>query len=143
MPYSIGSASLQITPSFVGVSQVIEDEAAKWGETAGSVFGDAFAEAARSGTSGAIPSEDGGAAEKGSSAGGACSDAFKARVEAALRSLPEAKIDANTTEFDQEMADIRAELETLRNQRIGIDISDDEGVGKLAERKAALDDTGA
>lgn len=143
MPYSAGSASLSIVPDFSGISDQIEAEAEKWGESAGSTFGSAFAEAAREGTSDAIPSEEAQAAEKGSSAGGAFGDAFRARVEAALAALPEADIRANTTEFDEELADIRAELETLGNQRIGIDISDDDALAKLAELKAALAEIGA
>ena len=37
---------------------------------------------------------------------------------------------------------MRAELETLRNQNIGVDLTDDEGLAKLAFLKAALVEIG-
>ena len=66
MSYSAGQALLQIVPSFKGVAEAIDAEAERWGASAGTAFGDAFAEAAREGTSGSIPDEDGPATEKGS-----------------------------------------------------------------------------
>lgn len=143
MSYSAGQALLQIVPSFQGVAEAIDSEAAKWGESAGTTFADSFAEAAKEGVSDAIPNQDAEALEKGESAGGKFADAFKARVEEAVRSLPDASIDLNSTGFDIQIEKIRAELEQLGNQRVGIDISDDAAMARLAELKAQLDEIAA
>jgi hypothetical protein len=143
MPYTVGSASLSIVPSFSGVADVLDAEAAKWGESAGEAFGDAFAAVVREATSDAIGGDDADAAEKGSSAGGAFGAAFRSSVDAAIKDLPNANIDLNSSGFDIQVQQIRAELEELSNQRIGVDISDDDAIAKLAELKAALDEIGA
>lgn len=143
MAYNAGQALLQIVPSFQSVAEQIDAEAAKWGESAGTTFADSFAQAAKEGVSDAIPNQDADATEKGESAGGKFADAFKARVDEAIRSLPDASIDLNSTGFDLQIDKIRAELEELSNQRIGIDISDDEAMAKLLELKAQLDDIAA
>src|ERR1700722_17284992 len=104
MSYSAGQALLQIVPSFKGVAEAIDAEAERWGSSAGTAFGSAFAEAAREGTSDIIPDEDGPATEKGSKAGGAFGDAFRARVDAALRALPDINVNADTSEADRKIA---------------------------------------
>src|SRR5581483_7597612 len=62
------------------------------------------------------------AARSGSSTGGAFADAFKARVNAALRDLPSPKVGLDATELDAELADIRERLDALGNVRVGVDL---------------------
>lgn len=109
MSYEVGTAFLQIAPSFSGVVEAISAEAAKWGESAGSTF----------------------------------SDTFKARVDAALKSLPDAKIGVDATEADAKLAQIRADLESLSGANVGVDLSDAEATAKLDVLKAQLDELGA
>jgi phage-related protein len=78
------------------------------------------------------------AASQGASSGGAFADSFKAKVEAALKSLPPVQIGAATNEAEQKIRDLRAELATLAGQQIGVDISDAEALAKLDELKRRL-----
>jgi hypothetical protein len=62
------------------------------------------------------------AVRQGDETGGAFSRALKTRLEAAFRSLPKIDIDANTSEADAELQELRARMERLASKRIGIDI---------------------
>jgi phage-related protein len=84
----------------------------------------------------------GAAAAGGDSSGGAFADAFKRRVQAALAALPDVKIDADSSDADRKLADLRAELEELSSKQVGVDISDADAKAKLDELKASLDDLG-
>lgn len=75
---------------------------------------------------------------KGQDTGGAFADGFKARVEAALKTLPPISIGAATTEAEQKIRDLKVDLATLASQRIGVDISDDEAIAKLDDLRARL-----
>lgn len=137
MAYDVGQGRFQIVPSFTGVAQAIQDEARKWGVSAGSAFANSFSDAVKAGTAGLLDEDDEGA-KKGSSAGGKFADAFKARVDAALKTLPDADVGINSTDADAGIAELREKLATLRNQRIGIDIPPEKALAELAEIKLAL-----
>ncbi|MFD7861874.1 hypothetical protein [Streptomyces sp. NPDC059783] len=62
------------------------------------------------------------AVRQGDETGGSFSRALKTRLEAAFRSLPKIRIDANTSEADADLQALRVRMETLANKRIGIDI---------------------
>ncbi len=83
------------------------------------------------------------AAKWGESAGSTFSDTFKARVDAALKSLPDAKIGVDATEADAKLAQIRADLESLSGANVGVDLSDAEAIAKLDVLKMQLDELGA
>lgn len=143
MAYNAGSAFLQILPSFKGVVESISAEAAKWGDTAGKTFSDTFNRNVRSGTSNAnLGPSDGESSRKGSQAGGKFADGFKARVTAALKSLPDAQINADSSDADRKIAEIRAELAGLSSQRVGVDVSEGDALAKVEALKAELDELG-
>ena len=60
-------------------------------------------------------------AKAGDESGGAFSDGFKKRLKAALDSLPQAKLDADSTEADRKVAELRARMEELLGKEIGVD----------------------
>lgn len=62
------------------------------------------------------------ATRQGDDTGGAFSRALRARLQAAFRSLPEIQVGADTSEADADLQALRVRMETLANQRIGIDI---------------------
>lgn len=62
------------------------------------------------------------AVRQGDETAGAFSRALKTRLEAAFRSLPKLEVDANTSEADAEIQELRARMERLAGKRIGIDI---------------------
>src|SRR5581483_7298436 len=77
------------------------------------------------------------------STGGAFADAFKARVNAALRDLPSPKVGLDATELDAELADIRERLDALGNVRVGVDLDAEAASAELDALKARLDELGA
>lgn len=81
--------------------------------------------------------------QDGEQAGGAFADAMRARIDAALKSLPKAKLDADSSEVDRKLDEIRTRLESLRDKRIGIDISADAFLAEMAVIKADLDELGS
>lgn len=62
------------------------------------------------------------ATRQGDDTGGAFSRALRARLQAAFRSLPEIQVGADTSEADADLQALRVRMESLANQRIGIDI---------------------
>ncbi|WP_233447968.1 hypothetical protein [Streptomyces venezuelae] len=62
------------------------------------------------------------AGRQGSDAGGAFGRNFRGRVEAAVRSLPDITIGADTTEADADIRALREQLHQLSTQRVGIDV---------------------
>ncbi|WP_051820669.1 hypothetical protein [Streptomyces flavochromogenes] len=62
------------------------------------------------------------AGRQGSDAGGAFGRSFRSRVEAAVRSLPDITIGADTTEADADIRALREQLHQLSTQRVGIDV---------------------
>lgn len=62
------------------------------------------------------------APKKGAEAGGAFARSFKARVEAALKSLPDIKVNADSTPAQRAIAEIRKELVELSGKTVGVDI---------------------
>jgi len=70
-------------------------------------------------------------AAAGAKSGGAFSDGFKKRLKAALESLPEAEIDANSTKADRKVADLRKRMEELLGKEIGVDLSSKQAIREL------------
>lgn len=140
--FTVGQASILLVPSFKGFAEAIDAESARWGDSAGGTFGDTFSARASESTKDAIGDQDADAAAKGDSAGGKFADTFKLKIDAALKSLPDLKIDADNTDVDEKLAFIRAELTSLGNKEIGVDLTDDEALAKIAFLQAALTEIG-
>lgn len=134
MAYDAGEAFIQITPSFKGVVESITAQSAGWGKAAATSFTETFNESVKGGIN--LPVAP--FARQGDTSGGAFADAFKARVDAALKSLPDAKIDGDTSDVDLKIAGLRTQLEALRDLRIGVDIDADEAQSRLAMLQAEL-----
>lgn len=74
----------------------------------------------------------------GEQAGGAFAEAFRRRVEAALKALPDAKVDADTSAADRKLAELRTELADLTGKRVGVDISDAEAIAQVRALQVEL-----
>lgn len=137
--YNAGEAFLQIVPSFRGVVAAIEREAQQWGASAGRAFSDKFNDTVRRDTERAPlgPSAPE-SSKRGQESGGKFADGFKARLTAALRSLPDVGIGVATTEAEQKLKDLHAELLALSNQRVGIDIDEASALAKIKYLQAEL-----
>jgi phage-related protein len=81
-------------------------------------------------------------APEGERAAGAWADAFKSRMSAALSALPDIEIHAQSSDADRTLADLRARLESLRDKRINVDITDHEALAQVAALESALADVG-
>lgn len=71
------------------------------------------------------------ASRAGEDIGTALSRTLKARVEAALKTMPDIKIDADSSAMERKAANIRRQLEELRDKRIGVDIDDEQAVARV------------
>jgi phage-related protein len=79
----------------------------------------------------------------GERAGGAFGEAFTRRVGAALKSLPDAKINADSSDADIAVAALRAELAELSSKTIGIDIDEGIALAQIDRLQAELERLGA
>lgn len=62
------------------------------------------------------------AQQDGAQVGGAFARGFRARLEAAFKALPKAEIDADSTEAQRKIAELRTRIETLSGKTVGVDI---------------------
>lgn len=137
--YDAGTAALSIFPSFKGVQAAVKKEAQKWGLDAGKAFADSFNQAVKRETGKTPLGPDKPTSTKGGdTAGGAFADGFKKRVQAALKTLPDVKIGADSSDVDVKLAAIRAELEELSRQRIGIDVDESVALAQLDRLRGEL-----
>jgi len=74
----------------------------------------------------------------GVSAGGKFSDAFRKRLDAAYKALPDIPISADITGVNAALAGLRARLDAMRDLRIGVDIDAGEAQAELAALVAEL-----
>jgi phage-related protein len=79
------------------------------------------------------------AARQGSSVGAALGNSLQREVRNATDHIPEIQIDANSSQLDRDLHRVRGELDQLANQRIGVDISIEAALRKLAELEPHLD----
>lgn len=70
-------------------------------------------------------------ARAGDKTAGAFATAFRKKLEAALKNLPDAKIGADATDADRKIAEIRARMQELSSKTIGVDLSDEEAKAQL------------
>jgi hypothetical protein len=141
--YTGGSVLLKVIPSFVGVQRSVQAEASKWGADSGKAFKDAFdKEVGKPTTTSPGPSKP--QSEKdGAAAGGAFADGFKKRVEAALRSLPDIKVGADSSDAEREIAGLRASLQELSGKTVGVDIDAASALAEVERISARLRELGA
>lgn len=77
-------------------------------------------------------------AKQGEETGGAFGRAMKARLEAAFKSLPKARIGIDETGVDADLARLRARMETLAGKRIGVDVDVAAANAEIADIEARL-----
>jgi hypothetical protein len=81
------------------------------------------------------------AARQGQATGSTFARMFKSRLEAALATLPEVRLRADSSDAEREIFQIRAQMRALADARIGIDVSTataNEALARLQERLARL-----
>lgn len=139
--YDAGQAMIQVIPSLRGFVDTINREAERAGMVAGRTFSAEFNKAVRSRTNGVnLGPSTSSTTRQGQQAGRTFADSFKARVEAALRSLPDIQINADSTAAEVRIARLRTNLEQLRDQRVGIDITSEMALASIENIKRQLDE---
>lgn len=123
--YSAGQAYLQILPSLSGFGDRVREQLKK-------EFGDPIQAPVKPTSD---PAEGG---KQGEVYGSAFGEGARSGIDAALKDLPSPKIDLNSTEAERKIATLRTELDELRDKKIGVDISSDDFLAKIAEIKATL-----
>ena len=144
--YNAGTAFLQIVPSFRGFNKIMQAEAQRAGRSAGGSFTGEFDRAVReAGANVPVGPSQAKAEKAGQDAGGAFATAFRKRVEAAQKALGDVEIGVSTSEAEQKVKDLRAkiaaELGSLKNARVGVDVTESaafEQVAALREQLHAL-----
>jgi SLT domain-containing protein len=142
----VGSVAVGIVPDARGLPEKLRQElvpsAGRIGEEMGTSMTDGIRSKLDVGKAVADSSARGKASEAkaGEAAGGAFGDAFRKRLEAALKALPKAKIDADSSEAEKELEKLRIEMEELSKKKIGVDMTADEAKAQLAELSVGLED---
>jgi hypothetical protein len=145
----IGSVAVEVLPSAKSFVQRFKQQvlpgARQAGDELGSVAGTAAAKALADRLKNGIEegfrrsdaARQGG--KQGEEFGGAFARTVKARLDAALRNLPKAKVDADTTGAQRQLAELRARMAELSGKKIGVDITAKEALARLAALRAELD----
>ena len=79
------------------------------------------------------------APKEGDQVAGAFARGFARRLESAFKSLPKAKIDADSSEAQTKLQEVRSALEALASKRIGLDIDASSAFAEMASLRAELD----
>jgi hypothetical protein len=148
---SIGEVFVDVSPRaldfFAKFQAQTRGQASKVGDDLGAAAGKALADRIGRSVSDGIDkgSRDAQAkaAKAGEESGGKFADTFKKRIEAALKSLPDAKITADSSDADIKIAALRAELADLSSKKVGVDIDDALAVAQLDRIREELDRLGA
>lgn len=138
--YNAGSAALTVVPVFRDIQKKIVAEMRKAGIDAGKAFSGEFNRVVN-GETGHNPlgPSKADSAKQGADAGSAFANGFKRRVDAALATLPDIKLDVDSSDADVKLAEIRAELQFLSDKRIGVDIDAGKALADLDRLRGELD----
>lgn len=151
---SVGSVEVDVLPNAQGIRQRLQravvPAADEVGEEIGRIIGrhvsTQVASAIRSGVTTGGRQAQPAAARQGQSTGSTFGRSFKATLEAALASLPEVRLRADSSDAEREIYQIRAQMRALADARIGIDISTataNASIAHLQERLQRLSATDA
>jgi hypothetical protein len=136
---NVGSADVTIVPDAQGfsakLSAQITPEAKALGQQIGKLIGDTITSQIKDGISRGLGRRR--CAGAGPPPGQRLRRVVRGRLQGAssrpaFRTLPEIQLNANSSDADVKLQSIRSQLEELSGKRIGVDISEDEALAKLA-----------
>jgi hypothetical protein len=143
---SVGSVEVDVVPSARGVRQHLQRQLLPAADEVGDELGRIVGRYVMAGIArGVIDGVQRGgrqaqapAARQGQASGSAFARSFRTSVEGALRDLPDVEINADSSDVDREIAHIRAQLETLRDSTIGVDIDAGEATARIERLQERL-----
>ncbi|WP_051940768.1 aggregation-promoting factor C-terminal-like domain-containing protein [Phaeacidiphilus oryzae] len=147
MSISIGTVQVDVIPNTKGIQKRMQEgtaaPSAATGEQMGKIIGDrvsaAITDALKDSIPKGVPKTIPPATKGGDEVGGAFGRAMSARIRAAMASLPNIKVDADTSEADKELAALRERLKTLAGKSVGVDIDAADAEAELAAIQAELE----
>jgi hypothetical protein len=136
---SVGSVEVDVVPNAQGIRARLQGAlvpaADEVGEEVGRIIGrhvsTQVAQAIRDGVTTGGRTAQAPAARQGQATGSTFARSLRTTLEAALRNLPEVRLNANSTDAQREIYNIRRQLQTLQDLRIGIDISSADAVAAI------------
>jgi hypothetical protein len=143
---SVGSVEVDVVPNARGIRQRMQQQVVPAADEVGNeisrVIGrhisQGVADAVRTGVTNGARTAIPAAVRGGQQTGSAYGRSLKASVTAALRDLPEIRLDADSTPAQREIAQIRAQLQTLADAEVGVDIDAGEANARIAQLQARL-----
>lgn len=143
---SVGSVSVSVVPDARGWNSKLKAQimpaANATGKEIGKSIGDSISKGVEDGVDKGL--DKGGAksrakgAKTGDSYGGAFGDAVRKRVSAALKTLPDAKVDGDLSPVDRKLTELKARLENISNLHLGVDVEDTIALGEIENLKREL-----
>ncbi|MEU4154703.1 transglycosylase SLT domain-containing protein [Streptomyces antimycoticus] len=146
---SVGSVEVDVLPNATGVRRRMQQQllpaADSVGDELGRVLGryvtSHLARAVVQGVTRGGQQAQVQAGRQGAQTGSTFARSLKSRLEAAMASMPEIRLRADSSDAERELHQIRAQMQALRDVRIGIDVSEADAVAamdRLRERLARL-----
>lgn len=143
---SVGSVEVDVLPNAQGIrarmQAAVVPAADEVGEEVGRVIGrhisTQVAAAIRNGVTTGGRTAQAPAARQGQATGSTFAQSLRRTLDAALRNLPEVRLHANSTDTQREIYQIRNQIRSLQDARIGIDISSADAVAAINAIQARL-----
>lgn len=143
---NVGSVSVDVVPDArrfpKELAAKIEPMAKRLGDRVGRLVSDRIAPGIRKGMAEGFAGSETSAKRQGGKSGESFGGSFareaKARIRAALASLPDAKIGVATSRADQELKDLQVRLAAIGDKTIGVDISAADAQAEMAFLEAEL-----
>ncbi|MGZ4531301.1 MAG: hypothetical protein ACXVXP_02995 [Mycobacteriaceae bacterium] len=144
MTITVGSVAVDIVPSAqrfaTELRAQIVPQADRIGQDIGKMLADRIAKGIRDGMGDGFAPARQKSSEEGAKAGGAFADSFRAKVSAALKSLPKVEINADSSDAERKIAELRAALVELSGKRVGVDIDAMTARAEIERIKTELDE---
>lgn len=144
---SVGSVEVDVVPNARGIrarmQAAVVPAADEVGNEVARLIGRhisrGVADAVRQGVQNGARTAQPAAVRGGQQTGSAFGRSLKAQLQAALANLPEIRLRADSSDAQRELAQIQAQMRTLRDARIGIDVDTATATAAMAQLQARLD----
>jgi len=130
----VGSVSVGVVPDARGWQRSLQAQLVPSSQLVGQQVGNNIS----SGIVQSLGSNKTRMAKAGAENAGAFSEGFKKRLEAALKTLPDVKIDADSSKADRRIAELRARMTEILSKEIGVDLSGKEAMAEIGKIDAGL-----
>ncbi|MFD5491637.1 hypothetical protein ACFWH4_01515 [Streptomyces sp. NPDC127091] len=144
---SVGSVEVDVVPSARGITRQMQravlpaanEVGAEVGRVMGRYISAGIASAVRDGVTAGGRQAQAPAARQGQSTGSTFARSLKAQLQAALATLPEIRLRADSSDAQRELADIQARMRALSDARLGIDVDTATARAAMEQLQARLD----